>query len=426
MNANSPIQATGYSDEIDLIELFRSLWAQKILILLVSLGVGAIGAAYAYLATPEFEAQSMLRPADIKDFDDINQTGVYKITPEEALSRVGAALDSYATRMDFFAQNKSLFEGLRANDGDIDQAFEAFNEKQFTLLQQDPKKTNALTPFVGIKLVYPHPLKGEIILNGIVQQAIRSERQRVSDDLASVVENRLLQLERKMNAARASYKANKDAIIAKLSEADNLKRAKLQDELVALRAELRTRRQNRITQLEEAIRIAGELGISKPTTPSALGQTADSGQGNVFRTEVFNQQFPLHFMGTEALEAERNTLLKRRSDDHVEPRISKIRSELQLLEHNREIESLKNRKNEDLFLAQLAEIREEQARLASINLDFSNLDLVRIDQPAIQPAKPIKPKKVLIMSLGLILGGMLGVFIALIRGMLAKRRESVV
>lgn len=426
MNANSPIQATGYSDEIDLIELFRSLWVQKTLILLISLGVGAIAAAYAYLATPEFEAQSMLRPADIKDFDDINQTGVYKITPEEALSRVGAALDSYATRMGFFAQNKSLFEGLRANDGDIDQAFEAFNEKQFTLLQQDPKKTNALTPFVGIKLVYPHPLKGEIILNGIVQQAIRSERQRVSDDLASVVENRLLQLERKMNAARASYKADKDAIIAKLSEADNLKRAKLQDELVALRAELRTRRQNRITQLEEAIRIAGELGISKPTTPSALGQTADSGQGNVFRTEVFNQQFPLHFMGTEALEAERNTLLKRRSDDHVEPRISKIRSELQLLEHNREIESLKNRKNEDLFLAQLAEIREEQARLASINLDFSNLDLVRIDQPAIQPAKPIKPKKILIMSLGLILGGMLGVFVSLIRGMLAKCRKATV
>ena len=64
--------------------------------------------------------------------------------------------------------------------------------------------------------------------------------------------------------------------------------------------------------------------------------------------------------------------------------------------------------------------------MASINLDFSNLDLVRIDQPAIQPAKPIKPKKILIMSLGLILGGMLGVFIALVRGMLAKRRESVV
>jgi chain length determinant protein (polysaccharide antigen chain regulator) len=37
------------------------------------------------------------------------------------------------------------------------------------------------------------------------------------------------------------------------------------------------------------------------------------------------------------------------------------------------------------------------------------------------PSTPIKPKKALIIVLGLVLGGMLGIFAALIRGMLAKR-----
>nr|WP_306275815.1 GNVR domain-containing protein [Pseudomonas oleovorans] len=60
-------------------------------------------------------------------------------------------------------------------------------------------------------------------------------------------------------------------------------------------------------------------------------------------------------------------------------------------------------------------MREEAARLKSIQPNLEQLNLVRIDQPAIKPLKPIKPKKMLIVAIGLVLGGMLGVFVALIR-----------
>jgi len=39
------------------------------------------------------------------------------------------------------------------------------------------------------------------------------------------------------------------------------------------------------------------------------------------------------------------------------------------------------------------------------------------------PETPIKPKKSLILALGLVLGGMFGVFIAIIRGMVKTRKE---
>src|SRR5690606_17821845 len=111
-------------------------------------------------------------------------------------------------------------------------------------------------------------------------------------------------------------------------------------------------------------------------------------------------------MGTKALEAERNSLRVRRSDDHAEPRIAQIQKELQLLEHNRQIEILNSRENEDLFLKKLSELREEAAQLNGIEIDLSKISLVTIDQPAVEPLKPIKPKKLLILALGIVLGGM--------------------
>lgn len=411
------------ADEIDLVELFQKLWQQKYLIIACTLAVAVCAAGYAWLATPHYQVQSMLRPAPLKELDELNSTGVYSLTPEEALQRVGAALDSYSSHWQFFRDNQALFEPLKTGDKTLEQAFEDFNGANLTLLQPDPKKTNNLSPYVGLRLEYPDYLDGVTILNGMVEQAISDERRRVALDLEGVIQNRLNKIERQMAAARASYEAGKEAAIAKLSEDDRLQIAILQDELKALRAELRTHRQNRIAQLDEAIAIAKSLGISKPTNPTSLGDVdAAAGQGNVFRTEVISQQFPLHFMGTEALEAERNILLKRRSDDHTEPKIATIQNKLQMLEHNRQIEMMQSRENEDLFLAKLAEMREEAARLKSIQPNLEQLNLVRIDQPAIKPLNPVKPKKMLIVAIGLVLGGMLGVFVALIRNVFIENR----
>lgn len=407
------------ADEIDLVELFQKLWGQKYLIVACTLVVTLCATGYAWLATPYYQVQSMLRPAALKELDELNGTDVYSLTPEEALKRVGAALDSYSTRAQFFRDNSELFMPLKNGNESLEQRFETFNAESFSLLQPGANKTDSLTLFVGLRLVYPEYLDGVAILNGIVQQAILDERKRVALDMEGVIQSRLNQIDRQMAAARASYGAQKEAGIAKLTEDDKLQRAVLQDELKALRVELHTRRLNRIAQLDEAIAIAKSLGITKPTSPTSLGE--GSRQGNVFRTEIISQQFPLHFMGVEALEAERDILLKRRSDDHTDPKIAQLQNKLQMLEHNRQVEMMQSRENEDLFLARLSEMREEAARLRSINLNLDQLSLVRIDRPAVQPLDPVKPKRLLIVVSGLVLGMMLGVFVVLMRALLASR-----
>jgi LPS O-antigen subunit length determinant protein (WzzB/FepE family) len=425
VNAILPAIQPTTSDEIDLAALFHSFWEQKLLIALVTLLVGMLAAAYAFLATPEYQVQSVLRPALIKDLDALNRTDVYKLTPSQAMQRVGAALESYDRRLEFFRANQGLFEALRQPNRSLEQTFESFNRDAFRMLQPDPKKTDNLSAYVGIQLTYPADVDGVALVNGLVEHALQSERERIAAGLKTVIQNRLNQLELNIAASRASYEASKEAEIAKLLEADSLKRAELHDELKALRQQLRTHRDNRIAQLDEAIRIAQSLGIGKPTTPSALGEGERAAQGSVIRTEVNNQQIPLYFMGSEALEAERDTLLLRRSDDFTEPRIAQIAKELQLLAQNRQIEVLNKRENEDLFLKDLAIWREESARLRNLRFDVADLKLVSIDQIAVDPLRPVKPKKALILVLGVVLGGMLGLFITLLRNVLRRTPHAI-
>ena len=408
------------NDEIDLVELLRSLFQQKYLILAVACLVTLVAVAYAFLATPHYQVQSVLRPVDRGSLDELNGTGVYELTPAEALGRVGGGLSSYERRLAFFRDNQALFSGLVTPGRSLEQVFEAFNRSAFTMLQVDPKRPNSLSEFVGISLTYPRGVEGVAVVNGLVAYVLEAERERIASDLKVLIANRLFSLEQKIEAARASYGARKEARIAALLEEDALQRARLQDELQALRGELKTRRENRIKGLDEAIQIAESLGIENPTTPSAMADAQR--QGQVVRTEVNSREIPLYFMGSEALKAEREALKARRSDDFSEPRIAEIEKELTLLGHNRQVEILEKRQNEDLYLRDLAEWRQEAAQLKGIKFDTSTLQLVRLDQQALDPLAPVKPKKALIIALGGVAGLMLGIFAALLRNLLRPRQ----
>ncbi len=412
-------QPTSPNDEIDLVELFRALWRQKVLIVGITLLVTALAACYAFLATPYFETRTYLRPVPQSNLDQLNETGIYKLTPEEAINRVASGLSSYDNRLDFFMNNQELFPNIRDDRDRLEQAFAEFNEESFEMLFPDPKRTDNRSAFVGLKLTYPEGVAGASVVNAFVAFVLDLERREIAEDVESLISNRLASLEMNIEAQRANYNASKEAKIATLLENDALKRAQLQDELSTLRDELKTRRTNRIQQLNEAISIAESLGIRKPTSPTAM---SDSARGNtqVIRTEVTNRETPLYFMGTEALTAERDALVGRKSDDFIEPRIAEIRSELAMLENNREVEILRSREGEDLYLSNLAELREEAARLKGIKLDTDRLRLVRLDQPALEPSNPVKPKKAMILALGLVLGGMIGVFVALVRSLVNR------
>jgi len=402
-------------DETDLPSLVKIIWHQKRLIAL-AIGVsGLIAVAYAFLATPQYQVSSVLRPAAINELDTLNRSEIYHLPPNEALKKLGATLESYDARLGFFRANQKLFKEFERPGRTLEQSFEEFNRNSINLIFPDPKKSDSLSAYIKLEMNYPQGIDGVAILNGFVEYAIAFERNEISADVDVIIKNRLNELQGKLDTARTAYDVQKEAKIASLSEGDTLRRAQLHDELKALREQLKTQRSDRMAQLNEAVGIARSLGIRKPTTPSSLGDSYRSGSSSVMRTEINNQQIPLYFMGVEALEAEHTALQQRKSDDFTDGRIAQIAKELQLLESNREIEVLNSRGNEDLFLAGVEPLRAEMSRLRNLNIDISHIKLVAIDQSALEPLAPIAPKRALIVLLSLVLGAILGVFAVLIR-----------
>ncbi|MEQ7919222.1 Wzz/FepE/Etk N-terminal domain-containing protein [Xanthomonas sp. WHRI 1810A] len=413
-------------DEIDLLALFRSLWRQKLMICAVAALFGLIAIVYAFASRPVYQVSSVLRPAAINELDALNRSEIYTLSPPDALLKVGASLDSYETRLGFFRSHQDLFKRFEREGQTLEQSFEEFNRNSIDLVLPDPKRADLLSAFIGLEMSYPKGVNGPAIMNGLVDYAIQAEVQQIASDLEVIIHNRLNELDGRIDAARSSYETQKQAHIASLQEVDNVKRAQLQDELKALRVQLKAQRTDRMAQLAEAISIAKSLGIKRPSTPSSLGDADRSGSASVMRTEVNNQQIPLYFMGSEALEAERTALQQRKTDDFASDRITQIEKELQMLQNNRQIEVMQRRENEDIFLKGVEPLREEIVRLRNLNIDMKRLKLVTIDRRALESTSPIKPNKPLVTLLALFLGGLVGLLVAIIRYLVLSRRLEVI
>ncbi|MBK5400139.1 chain-length determining protein [Pseudomonas sp. TH39(2020)] len=425
MSSINHVQLPISRGDVDLRTILGIIGQQRKFIAAVTALVVLAALVYCFLAPAQYQVSSVLRPAAINELDALNRSEIYKLPPNEALSKVGASLESYETRLGFFRANQSLFQRFERTGHSLEQSFEEFNRNSISLKLPDPKKAGPLSSYIALELKYPAGVDGVAILNGFVDYAIAVEREEVAADLKVIVKNRLNELKGKIDSARSNYETEKTAKIASLLEADGLKRAQLQDELKGLRQQLKTERNDRMAQLSEAISIADSLGIKKPTTPSALADGERTGSASVMRTEVNNQQIPLYFMGVEALEAERKALQHRTSDDFTVTRVAQIAKELMLLQENRQVEILSQRKNEDIFLNNVQPLRAEMARLSNLNIDISRIKLVTVDRQALAPIAPVEPRKGVIIVLSILLGFALGLILSFIRHLAGARRSLV-
>jgi len=98
-----------------------------------------------------------------------------------------------------------------------------------------------------------------------------------------------------------------------------------------------------------------------------------------------------------------------------------------------EIKALESRENlakdlvrgEDHFIAGLPKLLVEIEALQALEIDFSKINLARIDEVAVVPVKPIKPRKLLIMALALVGGVFIGLFMALIVAAYGKHKIRI-
>ena len=89
-----------------------------------------------------------------------------------------------------------------------------------------------------------------------------------------------------------------------------------------------------------------------------------------------------------------------------------------------QLESLQNRKSDDPFISDLRELQEKLDSISVTTINPEHIQVSKIDQPAIVPGKPIKPKKGLVIALAGGCGFFLGIFTAFFLNFVQKVRKE--
>ncbi|MBD3755177.1 MAG: LPS O-antigen chain length determinant protein WzzB [Gammaproteobacteria bacterium] len=327
-------------DEIDLLELWNSLWEQKWLIAGITAFISAGGLAYALLATPTYKAESYFLPPLQQDVEALNMQGAKNITVAAVYQAFLQNLQSRALRREFYQANQ--IESVLSNGESVARP-EVLFEKEFNkrLVLDVPKKGNI--DFTSLSFEFRNPEQSAMWVNAFVAFVAKKTR----DDLV-------------MNV-RVSIESDIKVV---------------KEQIDAKRALAKERRFDRIAMLREALAIAESVGLRKPMIDQAANNLSME-----------------YMRGADAIKAEIVTLEARQSDDP--------------------------------FIEGIRDLEERLNYLKVSQVDADKVRVVRVDQPASVPDSPIKPNKSLIVAVSLVLGLMLGVFIALIRQAVKKRKVGV-
>lgn len=187
----------------------------------------------------------------------------------------------------------------------------------------------------------------------------------------------------KAYVVRASEAAESELIKNVTAEAA-VRARNLEQRIVGLRETAQRVREDRIQQLREALKIAEAIGLTTPSINStaAVDITVETGNRMDYQR------------GSKALAAE--------------------------------VKALESRASDDAFISDLRPLQMRYSFYRKLNIDPESISVYRQDGSVEVPQSPIKPRKALILLLGIIAGGALGGFMALIRFAVVRSKEQQV
>lgn len=344
---------------IDLFKLWESLLEERKAIITVTLLVVVVGGLLAGLLPRVYQSSAYFLPPQSKQIQEINKlnlqfTQMTHFSIDSVFNRFKENLSSRYLFQKLFDKQKLARLYMRAasdlpiskNDSRYVKAFESFLKD---IHVNKPKKSEYKS---GISIVLSLPVS-DLEVTDLLREHI-----------ANVMSYTVNQLYSEVNLEKQAY------IERIQQQIDSARKVQLDIRL------------DRIAQLVEAIQIAKALKIAEPV--SAGPQVKIQG--------VQNTGLPLYLLGYKLLEAEKKTLLARKSDD---PFIGKLRG-----------------------------MQEQLSLLNSIAIDKSLISVVRVDQSPLLGLK-VSPKVLLIMIMSILMGLILGVLIALVRQSFKNRKQVI-
>lgn len=428
MPLDTPSHGQSYEDEIDLRDLALMLaegWYWIVGVVLVAI---MIAGTYLFIATPSYSTElAFSRSPD--GLRALNAIQGVNYTEDQVSQELAQRLSSYENFSHFINDSDSGRESFIAALDGVGGEQELFLAKrQFfasNIRVTAPEERNTVA---RVQLIFNDRLAGPDFVNGYYQWSEERYRQVLVDRARQATQAEIARNQAKMKAHLEAYQEQVNAQVTRMSEADRIRLAQLQDQLEAEKASIVSSREERVRILKQAEQVAEQLGITRPTTPRDLGRQP-SDRDVIYAEINTHNGLPLYFMGTDALRAEREVVEANLREEAKTAAILDIEKEIQRLQNNREIEALLAREENSPFVERYNELRQSNILLQSTELSPDDIQVAELVNWAYQPASPDSPRRALVMALSLVLGGMLGVmlvFLARFAGSLRSYRKAQV
>ena len=329
------------SEEINLSTLFNRISEKKKSILIIILSSFLISLIYAFSQDEYFKTQAYLIPPESRYtqplnvfLDDGYRLSRDEITPSTIYRVFMLNLQSRKYQREYFFDNK-LYTNF--DESDYEKSFrENFYKRiNFAIESKITSRDFREQQFLTVSFTHNNPEQAAEWLNDYIKMVSDLTTKDFVDGINILIRN--------------TIKTFESEIISKKELAIKIT-------------------QDRIVQLEEALKIASDLGITEI-------QTSSTNQQSVILSEVesMHSKNPIYLYGTKALKAE--------------------------------ILALKNRKKMDSFITGLRQLELKVKSLESITVNVADVRSAQVDQKAIPPEIRYSPKRKLIVILGTILGG---------------------
>lgn len=372
LQARSPID-----DEIGLIDICKILWARKLLVLGITFLITVAATGYAFLAPKIYETKVKISPPSALKMRLLDPE-ITAILPTSATVFANALKNLRdSTVQDQFWTESNIVKRLTTDNGRhlVDMS------KTWFMANLSVKESG--DPQISVSLSGGDPDATVRVLNDFVSYVDDYSGRVTIDDVKAKLAEKKLDIENLIQSKNNIETKKVQRRIALLTE----------QKAVAERIEIIGMQEN-LKLLNNNKKIAEELNLVE--IPSDLVGK------------------PLYTRGVRALQAEINMIQRMITDKDFSSNTTK--------QIEGDIEALRQRKNNYLYIEDLPVLQEQLESIGKINFDNVNISVMEVET-ALTARHLENPKKQVVVASGLVFGLMMGVSAAFMINFVGKMRS---
>lgn len=425
-----------YDDEIDLVELAQTVWDGRWkIVALVALSVLSVLGYQTIQPQPNFEASTEIKPitsVEAERYRQSNALGFFEVSPNTLLNLYIEQLDERT----LFEEAIRKYQLLDVEKFEDKQAYEeavislASSIEILPPINVDGAEKGDVRRFWTISFEYNDDAKWKSVLSFVDSNANQSVKsilqQRFQTTLSVAKQKQIFELE-DIQTQMANAKRDFDKEMSEFELKQGFQLEDVQTQIDNALADYERKTSDRLAFLREQASIARKLGVAKNTIEAQMFSAQNGVVANV-KTDT-----PFYLRGYEAIEKEVELIESRKDTKAFIGGLLELEQKKRSLEQDRTLQRVEKNK---AYLDSLIELEKKQ-RLIEQNKTLARAESLFTATPIMSAndfsavsvtieatSFEAKSKKMLMLALAVVIGGMIGVFYVLISSAVRNRKQQ--